>query len=172
MSQGNFVVATGPKTIQHPTGGIVRELLVSEGDHVTAGQTLVVLDRVVTDAQAHAVASSLVQKQARLDRLIAERDGVDTLTFSHVQPPVLRGHTEFEDFLEVERRQFDSRREDRNGQRRQLLQRVSQAEEEIAGDAAQLDAVTREAMRPTNAEPVEVERTGKEVLGCWSIGWR
>ncbi|KQT51061.1 hypothetical protein ASG43_07065 [Aureimonas sp. Leaf454] len=158
VSQGVLVVDTGAKKIQHQSGGVVRELLVSEGDRVKAGQPLVVLDRVVTDAQSAAVASSLVQKQARLDRLISERDGAETLTFPSVQPPVLRGHTAFERFLDVERRQFEIRRQDRDGQRRQLLERVRQAEDEIGGNAAQFAAVSREV------EVVERELSGLRAL--------
>ncbi|WP_416357049.1 HlyD family type I secretion periplasmic adaptor subunit [Aureimonas phyllosphaerae] len=144
VSSGVIVVETGPKAVQHQTGGIVRELLVADGDVVKAGQTLVVLDQVVADAQLRAATSSLVQKQARLDRLIAERDGLTELTFPGVTPEMhaLEPHTDR--FLDVERRQFELRRESREGQREQLGERISQTEEEARGQEAQLAAASDE----------------------------
>ena len=54
---GAAVVATGlvkvdtqRKTVQHRDGGTVRDILVREGDRVTAGQALVVLDDARIDA--------------------------------------------------------------------------------------------------------------------------
>lgn len=144
VTQGVLVVDTGPKKVQHQTGGIVRELLVSDGDTVKAGQPLIVLNQVVMDAQLKAVAGSLVQKQARLDRLIAERDEAETLLFPSISADTLQANPEYKNYLEVERRQFQIRLEAREGERSQLLERIKQTDEQIAGDTAQLNAATRE----------------------------
>src|SRR5689334_23956235 len=44
VAPGSVAVATKRKTVQHLEGGIVREILVREGERVAAGQPLVRLD--------------------------------------------------------------------------------------------------------------------------------
>ena len=46
IAEGTIVVDSNVKKVQHPTGGVVGELLVHDGDHVEAGQLLVRLDEV------------------------------------------------------------------------------------------------------------------------------
>ncbi|WAJ29180.1 HlyD family type I secretion periplasmic adaptor subunit [Antarcticirhabdus aurantiaca] len=144
VGQGTLVVETGPKAVQHQQGGVVRELLVENGDMVHAGQPLVVLDQVVADAQLRAATSSLLQKEARLDRLIAERDGLDELTFPSVSQDLLALQPAYEQFLDVERRQFELRRENRQSEREQLQERIKQIEEQMNGEAAQMAALDQE----------------------------
>src|SRR3954468_15322365 len=50
MAGGQFVIDSSVKKIQHPTGGIVGELKVREGDQVREGDLLVRLDETVTRA--------------------------------------------------------------------------------------------------------------------------
>ena len=50
IAQGSVVVDSNVKKVQHPTGGIVGELLVHDGDHVKAGDVLVRLDETVLRA--------------------------------------------------------------------------------------------------------------------------
>lgn len=144
VGSGVIVVETGPKNVQHQSGGVVRELLVREGDVVEAGQSVLILDQVVADAQLRAATSSLVQKQARLDRLIAERDGLEELRFDGVTGEMRALEANTAHFLDVERRQFELRRESREGQREQLFERISQTEEQVRGEEAQLSATTEE----------------------------
>src|SRR5690606_27843703 len=44
ISQGSFVATGSNKIVQHLEGGIIKEILVEEGDSVTAGQPIVLLD--------------------------------------------------------------------------------------------------------------------------------
>src|SRR5450759_1025872 len=53
IAQGSVVVDSNVKKVQHPTGGIVGELLVHDGDHVTAGDVLVRLDETVSVSYTH-----------------------------------------------------------------------------------------------------------------------
>src|SRR4051794_40653177 len=41
---GSLVVETSAKKVQHPTGGVVAEIRVKDGDHVSSGQLLLRLD--------------------------------------------------------------------------------------------------------------------------------
>ena len=68
-SQGLFVAAGKRKTVTLQDGGILKQLLVKEGDRVTAGQTLLLLDDVQVRTamnQAKALYWGAVAKAARL----------------------------------------------------------------------------------------------------------
>ncbi|MEO9959827.1 MAG: HlyD family type I secretion periplasmic adaptor subunit, partial [Nisaea sp.] len=44
VAPGSFMVTGRNKQVQHLEGGIIDRILVAEGEHVTKGQTLVLLD--------------------------------------------------------------------------------------------------------------------------------
>ena len=50
IAPGVMVVDTNVKKVQHPTGGVVGELRVRDGDQVKAGDVVVRLDETVTQA--------------------------------------------------------------------------------------------------------------------------
>ena len=74
ITSGYLVVDTNVKKVQHPTGGVIAELDVRDGDRVEEGQILVGLDKTQSLAQLMVVAKSLDELQARQARLEAERD--------------------------------------------------------------------------------------------------
>src|SRR5438105_13833927 len=81
IASGSIVVESNVKKVQHPTGGIVGEILVREGDAVTVGQVVMRLDDTVTRATLGIVRSQLDELMAREARLHAERDGTDAIEF-------------------------------------------------------------------------------------------
>lgn len=143
IAHGNIVVESGAKTVQHPNGGIVKDVLVKENEYVRMGQPLIKLDVTLIEAQARAARISLAQQRARLDRLMAERDGKETIPFSE-DSLALRSDPDFAEIFETEERQHRLRIEERNGQRAQLRERIEQAKQETAGTAAQLEARQKE----------------------------
>ena len=78
---GTVAVASSRKVIQHPTGGIVEEILVKEGNTVKAGQILIMMN--ATQAKALAEISRVQYFTARAveARLTAERDGAGSIRF-------------------------------------------------------------------------------------------
>jgi HlyD family type I secretion membrane fusion protein len=68
-------VDTNRKTVQHRDGGIVRDILVREGEHVAVGQPLVVLDDARIDASFELARSQIDALRVREKRLAAEREG-------------------------------------------------------------------------------------------------
>jgi HlyD family secretion protein len=136
IATGTIVVDTHVKKVQHPTGGIVGEILAHDGDRVAAGDVLVRLDDTVTRANLAIVAKALDELGARKARLEAERDGAKAVTF----PDALAARRHDADVAHVlagESRLFDLRRQARGGQRGQLRQRIAQLEKEAQGYAAQ-----------------------------------
>ena len=81
IAPGTVVVDSNIKKVQHPTGGVVGQLLVHDGDHVKAGDLLVRLDDTVTRANLAIVTKALTELDARKARLEAERDGTETIKF-------------------------------------------------------------------------------------------
>ncbi|WFU82977.1 HlyD family type I secretion periplasmic adaptor subunit [Bradyrhizobium sp. CIAT3101] len=61
------------KTIQHLEGGIVRKILVSDGDIVRSGQTLIALDDTRAASEAQSLQGQLWDAAARAARLQAEQ---------------------------------------------------------------------------------------------------
>jgi HlyD family secretion protein len=143
IASGKLVVDSSVKKIQHPTGGVVGEILVREGDAVRVGQVLVRLDETVTRANLAIVTKSLDEFDARLARLEAERDGADSIVF-------LPSLTSRQDDPEIgrtmagEQSLFEFRRQARAGQKAQLEERVAQLSEEVSGLSEQRDAKSQE----------------------------
>src|SRR5690349_15196769 len=81
IAPGTVVVESNIKKVQHPTGGVIGELLVRDGDQVKAGDLLVRLDDTVTRANLAIVTKTLTELYARKARLAAERDRSDTIKF-------------------------------------------------------------------------------------------
>ncbi|KMO31186.1 hemolysin secretion protein D [Methylobacterium variabile] len=144
VAPGTLVVDSFVKKVQHPTGGVVGELRVRDGDVVRAGQVVLRLDETVTRANLSAIDKSLIEMTARQGRLETERDGVAQAKF----PAALRerGRTEPEAGKVVagEIRLFELRREARTGQKAQLRERTGQLREEIQGLTGQVAAKKRE----------------------------
>lgn len=137
IAPGTLVVESSVKKIQHPSGGIVGEILVKEGDAVDAGQILMRLDDTLTKATLGIVRSQLDELTAREARLLAERDGGDIVIF----PDDLArrsGDKTVTAAIAGEQKLFESRRATRTGQKAQLRERIAQTTEEIRGLSAQL----------------------------------
>ena len=143
IAQGSLVVDSNVKKVQHPTGGVVGEVRVHDGDRVKAGDILIRLDETVTRANLAIVTKGLAGLYARKARLAAERDGTDAVAV----PKEFAGRLddlEAADALGSERKLFDLRRTARAGQKDQLRQKIVQLEEQISGFAAQQDAKVKE----------------------------
>jgi HlyD family type I secretion membrane fusion protein len=72
VASGQVRVDTHRKTVQHRDGGIVREILVREGDRVAAGQLLLSLDDARIDAAFEVARTRLDASRIRQARLLAE----------------------------------------------------------------------------------------------------
>jgi len=143
IAQGSIVVDSNVKKVQHPTGGVVGEVRVRDGDQVRAGDILIRLDETVTRANLAIVTKGLTELYARKARLLAEISGADTVAV----PKELADRSndpDVKDALASERKLFELRRTARLGQKDQLKQRVSQLQEQITGLAAQQDSKSKE----------------------------
>lgn len=144
IASGQLVVESNIKKVQHPTGGVVGELRVREGDHVTAGDILLRLDETQTRASLAIITKGLDEFRARKAREEAERDGLDDINY----PQELTERADEPDLARVmagERRLFQIRCASREGMKAQLQERSNQIEEEITGLTAQVKSRERES---------------------------
>src|SRR3984893_18774038 len=143
IAPGSIVVESNVKKVQHPTGGVVGEVLARDGDLVKAGDVVVRLDDTVTRANLAIVTKNLDGLWARAARLEAEQQGVAKIVF----PKMLHDRADDPDVKNVmvsESKLFDVRVTGRIGQKAQLRERVTQLNEEVAGPAAQEKAKDQE----------------------------
>jgi HlyD family secretion protein len=143
VASGSVVVDSNVKKVQHPTGGIVGELRVHDGDRVHAGEIVVRLDETVTRANLAIVTKGLGELMARKARLESERDGLDTITFP-AQLVADEGDPDRAAAMDSERKLFSLRKTARSGQKAQLRERIAQLGEEITGLAAQQNSKAKE----------------------------
>ncbi len=135
VASGSVVVESNRKSINHQEGGIIRELLVTDGDSVEYNQILVRLDDTSAKARREILQTQYRTALATRDRLLAERDGMENIQFS--DRLVGDNETQYQDVMDAQRRIFESRRAALEGQEQILQQRILQLKEEIEGLRAQ-----------------------------------
>ncbi|MBL4692159.1 MAG: biotin/lipoyl-binding protein, partial [Magnetovibrio sp.] len=82
MASGVVVAEGNRSTVQHLEGGIVKDILVKEGQTVVAGQVLLRLDDVQTKSKLGSLQAEFDGLQVREGRLIAEQNNAVKITFS------------------------------------------------------------------------------------------
>ena len=102
IAPGVVKVDSNRKTIQHLEGGIIREILVHEGDAVTQGQVLVRLDDVDSVADLNAIRAQISAAEAELD---VNRQQLPTVEeeLNDVQSLFQKGFAKKPQLLELER---------------------------------------------------------------------
>lgn len=80
-SQGHVAIDTKRKSVQHLTGGIIKEVLVGEGDQVREGQLLIKLDDAAAKASFEAIRQRYLGLRAMQGRLLAEQAGQNVIAF-------------------------------------------------------------------------------------------
>lgn len=139
-----FVAANGEnQTIQHLEGGIVKDILVKEGDVVAAGQPLIVLDPTLVEANLNRSRKTLATLRADEARLLAELFDRSEIAF----PPELLVDTidpALRNFIESKRTEFELRTLRYRNEVRILEERLAGLGEEIAGTNAQRVATQKQ----------------------------
>jgi membrane fusion protein, adhesin transport system len=142
---GRVVPAQQTQTVQSLEGGIVREIMVREGERVTPDQILMRIDDTGFSSKVGELSRRRSALEGEVARLTAETRDAQTVTFPN------RLVTEAPDVIQSERALFEARREKLATDLRQLSQQKTQRQQELA----ELDARRRKAI--ATLDPVQRE---------------
>jgi HlyD family secretion protein len=154
---GTLVVESRVKKIQHPTGGVLAEIDVEDGTHVTAGTLLARLDQTQLQANQQIIADQLDQTRARIARLISERDGLKDIQ----TPQQLAGRIRdpsVAHLMASETSLFNARSNARQSQKELYENNIRQFEEQIGGLEAEIKSKT------SQLDLIATELTGVQEL--------
>jgi HlyD family secretion protein len=156
IASGTVVVESQVKEVQHRDGGIVKEILVRDGDEVAAGDLLIRLDDTSARTRHSIIVNQLAELRSRSARLVAEKDGDDQIAF-----PDRPESGDPMKLAEIELRQsllMRARLGSLDKRKRQLEDQILQFEKQISG----LDAQRK-------AKDAELELLGEELAGVETL---
>lgn len=139
IAAGRVIVDNNRKSIQHLEGGIVANILIKDGDEVTAGQPLVMMSDTRARIDYENADSQYLSLLALNARLTAERDLIPAVSWP---ADLLARRAEFEvaEVIRAQQMSFQARRDTLFGQTTILEQRAAQIEQQVAGLRAQAEA--------------------------------
>lgn len=132
IALGIVGVESNRKSVAHLEGGIVREILIKEGDQVTKGQTLIRMDKTRSRASLDLLQGRMDTLNSKKARLEAERRGLATIEF----PPKLldRAHQgKLLDIMDGEMQVLDTRRRNLDRKDNIIKERIQKQRASIRG---------------------------------------
>jgi HlyD family secretion protein len=142
IASGTVESESSRKTIQHLEGGIIREILVADGDAVRAGQTLISLEDTKARAEAQSLQGQFWDATAREARLLAEQRGDERVSFPAKLEMAQSANPSVAAVLAGQQSIFETRRQVFQSQTAVNREKRSQVEKEIEGLRAQEGAAS------------------------------
>lgn len=141
VAQGQVEVEQQRQVVQHPDGGVVEAILVSDGQQVEAGQPLIVLDGTLLSTELAIVESQYFEILARRGRLEAERSDLPQIGFPDELQAAAEGNDALSALVEGQRSLFETRRDTLQQSLEQLQKQSEQVSSQITGIDAQIAAL-------------------------------
>ena len=154
-AQGVVSAETNRKTVQHLEGGIIREILVREGQHVRKDEVLFKLDLTAPEAGYELQRNQLDSAIAQEARLIAERDGTEEISFPS-ELTVRKNNPNVAGAISDQIAQFKERKASQKNQTDILESKIDQYNSEIEG-LRQERTGTANQLKYINEELVSVQ---------------
>ncbi len=152
VAMGQLAVGESRQVVQHPTGGVVAEILVSEGEKVSVGQILIRLEGVQENAAAGVGAAEIAGLRAELAVREAEIAGEASPTFPPDMIEQARTSRVVAEAIAVQRSAFNAREAQRDmeaqaidAQRAQIRSATTAARARATSAREQLALVLDEA---------------------------
>ena len=151
IASGEIEVKGNRQVVQHPSGGVVIDIRARDGDTVTAGDVLLRLEGDTLDAELEIVEGQLFELVAQENRLEAQRDATDAITFDLEILERSREEPELAELIVAQNAQFTASRDTINKELEQLDERSRQIRNQIEGLEAQ-NAATEDQLAFTQEE--------------------
>jgi HlyD family secretion protein len=158
IAMGTVEVQGNRQVVQHPVGGVVTEILARDGDVIAAGDVLLRLEGDSIRSEHQIVEGQFFELVARQDRLAAQRDVQDAISFDPMLFAAVAAHPELEDLMAAQEQQFLARRDSLKKEQGQLDERAGQIEKQIEGLEFQRTALVEQV------ELVGQELAAQEIL--------
>ena len=144
IAMGELEVEQRRQVVQHVDGGVVEAILVSEGDYVSAGDTVLKLDGARLRAEFAIVEAKYLETVARIARLNAERDFSETIIFPDFMLTASEGRSDVAELMAGQDALFRARLSTHLQRIEQLEQRKVQVNSLVSGIEAQIGAVEKQ----------------------------
>ncbi|WP_319001108.1 MULTISPECIES: HlyD family type I secretion periplasmic adaptor subunit [unclassified Halomonas] len=162
VAPGNVSMESFKRTVQHLEGGIVRELLVQDGDKVEAGQPLVILSDTQARSQLEIAQSQYFINRAMEVRLLAEQQGAETLEMPEELMSV--DNERIQQVTAVQQSLFHARRQSLLSTLDSMDQQIIQMQEQIEGLEAR-ERVNNQRISSLRSEAEDFRSLYREGLG-------
>ncbi|HRX70022.1 MAG: HlyD family type I secretion periplasmic adaptor subunit [Candidatus Competibacteraceae bacterium] len=163
VAPGVVTVDSYRKTVQHLEGGIVKEILVRDGDEVKTGDVLLRLDDTQVRAQLEMARNQYLTYLALYARLQAEREQHKEIVF----PQELQdagNDPRVKEIMMAQQREFEARHATLQGEIAVLEQRIDQLEEQTRGLSA-LQAIKQKRIDSYGEEVRDMKKLFERGLG-------
>lgn len=144
IAMGEIIVEGNRRSVQHLEGGIIKEILVTDGSKVEAGQPLILLDETQALASAQLLTKRLHDNAALAARLDAERQEAAEIIFPDWLLAEAAADPAAAAVVATQENIFRSRAETMRSQLSMLSRRSAQFNEEIIGLQAEVEAIDQE----------------------------
>jgi adhesin transport system membrane fusion protein len=135
---GKVIPSSKVQVVQNLEGGIIEQINVAEGEVVTPGQVLVVIDDTRFDSSLQESRMRQLSLQAKAIRLTAEADGLEQMPDLPVDIKLV-----IPEMFERQRKLFDERRSQLTANHRILEAQLDQKRQSVAELAARRDRLSR-----------------------------
>ncbi len=160
MAQGSVVLSGNRQVIQHDSGGIIKAILVKDGDTVSANQPLIELNPTQAAASVNISLSQLRTSLAIERRLLAEESGFDSMDFTseYLDP----NDQEVQRLIANQNQLFSLRKAMLQGKLDSINKQIEQLQEKMIGEKGQLKSVQSQlsTARANAADAEKLFKTG------------
>ncbi len=179
VASGSVIVDSRKKVVNHFEGGILKKLLVEEGERVREGQVLMLLDGTRSESELGQLQGERYGLRAKLARLRAEQKAEAKIEFP---PQLLSSNQDYvANILDDEKLLFNKRNEVYDAKRDAQAKQIEQFEAEARALDSQIKARTRqeelvaeqlngirmlaEKGFATRTQLVEIENSWSDIVG-------
>ncbi len=140
VSFGKLQVEAQQQVVQHPDGGVVKDIFAKDGDIVQEGDVILKFDPALLEVEQNILANQILDAELRVARLVAERDDLGEIPAVDLSRHGIEATDSFNKNLEVQQKLFEARLSTERSKISQLKIRQSQLEKDIEGTTAQKNA--------------------------------